>query len=99
MVNWQRDKDAILYHQWIKMASSQGLYLQLVETAHPVALHKGYTLKEIGKQPLIELWAPPVLAQNGTVRLERLYTVKLLKGTRVRSIAHLDYRRKRECVA
>lgn len=46
MVNCQRDKDAVLYHQWIKMASSQGLYLQLVETAHPVALHKGYTLKD-----------------------------------------------------
>lgn len=46
MVNCQRDKDGVLYHQWIKMTSSQGLYLQLVETAHPVALHKGYTLKD-----------------------------------------------------
>lgn len=32
--------------KWHHHSLFKGLYLQLVETAHPVALHKGYTLKD-----------------------------------------------------
>lgn len=70
---------AVTYIQWITMTLSlsyshfRSLYLQLVQTTHPVALHIGYTLKT---QSTLYYFT-----ENSTVGLVQLYTVKLSKDT------------------
>lgn len=65
-------------------------YLQLVEAAHPVAIHKRDALQRQSAKEKKSLTFFEFKPLNSTVRVCVCYAVKLLKGRGVKSIAHLE---------